>query len=108
MKTFEDLNQPYTTFFSQYRQTVIHNLPQLEKLDNVAISSQERVGEGLHKKLFSNNLVFKAEALRFGEGVGEVDQDDTDSLVDINRRMSIEVGRDSNGISELTLIQQIM
>jgi len=58
---------------NQYRQTVIHNLPQLEKLDNVAISSQER-----------------AEALRFGEGVGEVDQDDTDSLADINRRMSIE------------------
>ena len=28
---------------SKYRQTVIHNLPQLEKLDNVTISSQERV-----------------------------------------------------------------
>ena len=42
--------------------------------------------------------------MRFGEGVGEVDQDDTDSLADINRRMSIEVGRDSNRISELTLI----
>jgi len=58
---------------NQYRQTVIHNLPQLEKLDNVAISSQER-----------------AEALRYGEGVGEVDQDDGDSLADISRRMSIE------------------
>ena len=87
---------------------MIHNLPQLEKLDNVAISSQERVGEGLHKSYISNNLVFKAEALRFGEGVGEVDQDDTDSLADINRRMSIEVGRDSNGISELALIQLIL
>lgn len=58
---------------NHYRQTVIHNLPQLEKLDNIAISSQER-----------------AEALRFGEGVGEADQDDGDSLADYNRRMSIE------------------
>ena len=93
MKSFvEDIN--LATFFSQYRQTVIHNLPQLEKLDNVAISSQERVGEVFHKSNISNHLVFKAEALRFGEGVGEADQDDTDSLADINRRMSIEVGRD--------------
>ena len=27
----------------RYRQTVIHNLPQLEKLDNVNITSEERV-----------------------------------------------------------------
>ena len=27
----------------RYRQTVIHNLPQLEKLDNIAITSEERV-----------------------------------------------------------------
>ena len=32
----------------RYRQTVIHNLPQLEKLDNVSISSQERVIEIKH------------------------------------------------------------
>lgn len=60
---------------NRYRQTVIHNLPQLEKLDNVTISSQER-----------------AEALRYGEGVGEVDPDDGDTLSNCadNRRMSIE------------------
>merc|ERR1711874_243367 len=47
----------------------------LEKLDNVTISSQER-----------------AEALRYGEGVGEVDPDDGDTLSNCadNRRMSIE------------------
>ena len=27
----------------RYRQTVIHNLPQLEKLDNIPITSEERV-----------------------------------------------------------------
>ena len=29
--------------FIRYRQTVIHNLPQLEKLDNISITSEERV-----------------------------------------------------------------
>ena len=36
---------------------MIHNLPQLEKLDNVAISSQERVSEGLQIFKFSVNCV---------------------------------------------------
>ena len=31
----------------RYRQTVIHNLPQLEKLDNVPITSEERVRKHL-------------------------------------------------------------
>lgn len=30
---------------SRYRETIIHNLPQLEKVDNVAVTSQERVRE---------------------------------------------------------------
>ena len=38
------------------------------------------------------SIIFQAEALRYGEGVGEADQDDGDSLADISRRMSIEVG----------------
>ena len=32
-----------TMILLRYRQTVIHNLPQLEKLDNVKITSEERV-----------------------------------------------------------------
>ena len=39
-------------------------------------------------------FVLQAEALRYGEGVGEVDPDDGDTLSNCadNRRMSIEVG----------------
>jgi len=59
-----------------YRQTVIHNLPQLEKLDDVKISSQER-----------------AEALRYGEDVDRGRDEDTpgrESQYSDSRRMSIE------------------
>ena len=52
---FKSVYSQYFCDFSQYRQTVIHNLPQLEKLDNVAISSQERVSEGLQISSFSVN-----------------------------------------------------
>jgi len=58
----------------KYRQTVIHNLPQLEKLDNITISSQER-----------------AEALRYGDNVDNIcPEEDAESFYDENRRMSIE------------------
>jgi len=42
--------------YYRYRQTVIHNLPQLEKLDNISISSQER-----------------AEAMRYGEAIEDME-----------------------------------
>jgi len=60
---------------SRYRQTVIHNLPQLEKLDNVAITSQER-----------------AEALRFGENIADEEDvgEEEGFCYSDNRRMSIE------------------
>ena len=46
----------------QYRQTVIHNLPQLEKLDNITISSQERVS--LNSVYFEGKCLNTAELFR--------------------------------------------
>jgi len=54
----------------RYRQTVIHNLPQLEKLDNISISSQER-----------------AEALRYGEAIEDVE---VESVCSPDERFSVE------------------
>ena len=61
----EDGGRRMTKIILRYRQTVIHNLPQLEKLDNVNITSEERVRMMMVQILVEGFCFFQADA-RFG------------------------------------------
>ena len=52
----------------RYRQTVLHNLPQLEKLDNIPIKSEERTDARFGNDLMEEvreNIIDQSEGRRY-------------------------------------------